>query len=91
LIFYGRGDNAEAIKYFDKAFELNPQLAQAYVHRGQSHKLQKNLKQALTDLIKAIEIDPKLFDAYIERANIYDLMGEKMKAAEDRAVAAKKQ
>lgn len=52
--------NEEAIKAYTKAIEINPNYAQAYVGRAESHINLKQYQQALRDSEAAVKLDPKL-------------------------------
>lgn len=47
-----------AIELFDKALELNPNLADCYYHRGNAYKKLNNTEAALENYKKALEIEP---------------------------------
>jgi len=48
----------EAIKYFDRAIELNPSAVQAYINRGVCKSMLGKLKEAYEDFERAHELDP---------------------------------
>lgn len=62
---------------FEKAVELNPNLAAAYYYRGQ---VQLDDRQAEADYTKAIELKPDYAEAYFQRGLGRDL-GRKTRAA----------
>ncbi len=54
------GDLQNAIKYAEKAIELNPKLGSAYNTRGTVLYKMGKYEYALKDLEKAVELDPSL-------------------------------
>ncbi len=48
----------EAFTDFDKAIELNPEVAAAYYNRGRANRLLGKEEEAITDFKKANELDP---------------------------------
>ena len=57
----------EAIKGFDKAIELYPADADAYLHRGLAKKAQRDYTGAIDDYTKAIEFKKDCANAYNNR------------------------
>ncbi|MBQ9688401.1 tetratricopeptide repeat protein [bacterium] len=57
----------EAIQDFDKAIELNPNNASAYVNRGLAKSLLGHHSEGINDIDKAIELDPNNASAYYFR------------------------
>ena len=90
---------AEAIKWFNKAFdesdqnlkvahyskaiELDPQYAPAYINRGNAYSLLKEYKRAIADLNKGIELNPQEALAYDNRGYAYIHLKEYEKAIAD--------
>ena len=67
-IAYHQQDNLpQAISYYTKAIEINPDYAAAYSNRGLAYHQQGNLPQAISDYTKAIEINPNYAEAYSNR------------------------
>jgi len=62
-----QGNYDEAIKEYTAAIELDPNLANAYLGRGQVYNFQGRGLMALTDYSTAIELDPKNTAAYYGR------------------------
>ena len=60
-----------ALADYNKAIELNPNLAEAYNNRGDVYTQQEKWDLALADYNKAIELNPNLADAYYGRGNVY--------------------
>ena len=53
-----------AIADFNKAIQLDPNLAGAYNNRGVVYSETGKYKPAIADFNKAIQLDPNLADAY---------------------------
>jgi Tfp pilus assembly protein PilF len=53
----------EALRHYDRAIELNPKLAEAYMYRGVLHMLMGNEDKALEDHRTLTRLDRKLADA----------------------------
>ena len=65
---YGlKRDDYDAIAYYDKAIELNPDFADAYFKRGCVNAELMNYCLAIPDFDKAIELNPDFADAYFHR------------------------
>ena len=58
------GDYASAIKLYDKAIKLNPNLAKAYYNRGHVKYDLKDYEGAVKDCLKAIALDNNMTDAF---------------------------
>jgi tetratricopeptide (TPR) repeat protein len=78
----------EAIPALDKAIELDPRCAEAYVQRGRIHWMNDRYKAAIADLTRAIELDPNNADAYMYRSMAYEDSDqpELAKADEERSI-----
>ena len=62
---------------FDKALQIDPQLAAAYVARGQYRMIyDRDPRSALDDLNRATALDPGYAPAYFYRGIIYGARGE---------------
>jgi len=57
----------EAIKDFNKAIELNPKFAEAYLTRGMTKARLQDYTGAIKDYNKALELNPKCAKAYYNR------------------------
>ena len=66
-----KGQPDEAIFDFNKALEINPNIAEAYSGRGATYVQKGQLDQAISDLNKALEINPKIAEAYVNRGLVY--------------------
>ena len=58
----GDDNYSEAMKHYDLAIELKPDLAEAYMYRGVLHALMGHAEAALADHAKLLELDRKLAD-----------------------------
>ena len=58
---------SEAIADYDKAIELDPNFALAYMNRGKAKAELKQYSEAIADYDKAIELDPNFALAYTNR------------------------
>ena len=58
-----------AIKDYNKAIEIDPKCAEAYLRRGDVNGLFKQYHAAIKDYDKAIELDPKYAYAYVRRGD----------------------
>jgi tetratricopeptide (TPR) repeat protein len=69
----------QAIDRYDRAIELDPQYARAFLNRGAARHDQGNLDVAIQDYTRAIELDPQFASAYnnrgIARGARYDFDG----------------
>ncbi|HHT9125137.1 MAG TPA: tetratricopeptide repeat protein [Candidatus Brocadiia bacterium] len=74
LIFLSRFE--EAIKQYDKALEINPNLADAYLNRGNAYYNKGENDRAILDFNKALEINSRYAEAYNNRGSAYDKKGE---------------
>jgi len=73
----------EEIKDYDKAIELNPDLAEAYYNRGLAYVVLGKYNRAIEDFNKAIELNPDDAEAYNNRGLVYARLGEHERARED--------
>ena len=64
LLRTNRGQDAEAMTFFNKALELKPDYFEAYVMRGSTYMRLGDYMNAIIDFDKALEIDPSLIKAY---------------------------
>ncbi|MBN1592151.1 MAG: tetratricopeptide repeat protein, partial [Candidatus Coatesbacteria bacterium] len=88
IIHLEKGDIRRAISAFDKAIQVAPRFAGAYIDRGNCYATvggTENLNRAIEDFGKALEIDPGAIDARLSRATarwecgLYDLALEDAK------------
>ncbi len=66
-----KGKYDEGIEEYNKAIEINPNLAMAYRFRGFAYARKRQYDKAITDYNKALEINPRLASAYERRGNAY--------------------
>lgn len=72
----------QALKMYDKVFELNPYSYYAYFERGKMFFAQKQYKNALPDFEKITLKEPKVLEYWLWLAKNYLAMKEKSKACE---------
>jgi tetratricopeptide (TPR) repeat protein len=73
----------QAIQNYDKAIELNPNLAIAYNNRGNAYEDKGEYDRAIQDYDKAIELNPNLAIVYNCRGNVYVDKGKYDQAIQD--------
>jgi TolB-like protein len=73
-------NNIAAAEAFERAIELNPNLANAYVWYSGLHEAEGRVEEATDMLITAMEIDPLGRIPYINLPNYYSMRGENDKA-----------
>jgi tetratricopeptide (TPR) repeat protein len=76
----GPGTYEQAIRHFDRAVQIWPEYAEAYVNRAVAEHDVSQREAALADLDKALDLDPSLTRAYNERGQIYLENGDLQKA-----------
>ena len=77
----------DALGYFNRAIEIAPDLAPAYLNRGFAEKALAAADPAMTerasiDFEKALDLDPSLTPAHDELGQIYATRGDTRKALE---------
>lgn len=72
-----------ALNFYNRAIELDPDLAAAYLGKAQVERLVKEEASTLDDLSQALELDPNMGSAYLERANYYIQAGNLISATVD--------
>ena len=73
-----------AIKDYDKAYRLNPNIAEVHVNRGNMLYMSRAFDQAITEYTKAIDMDfSKLYIALYNRGLTYEKLGQMDKAEAD--------
>lgn len=65
-------DYKEAINYFTKAIDIDPNYAMAYDSRGRVYESMEDYPKAISDYSKVIDLEPNNAKAYIERAKLYE-------------------
>lgn len=88
LTFYFRDNNnepnpADAIKYYSKAIELDPNYAEAYLARAKAKSSIQDLSGAMIDLNEALSLEPNNSDAFTERGNVKQMVGNITGALDD--------
>jgi tetratricopeptide (TPR) repeat protein len=83
ISFAMNGEYQKAIECYDKAIELDPNLAEAYNNRGVAYRALRLYESAIEDCNKAIELDPNLAEAYNNRGLAYCALNQYEKAIED--------
>jgi tetratricopeptide (TPR) repeat protein len=79
----GPGTYDEAIGRFDRAIQIWPEYAEAYLNRAVAEHDVSQRGPALADLDKALDLDPSLTRAYNERGQIYLEDGDAQKAIQE--------
>ncbi|MFR5876556.1 MAG: tetratricopeptide repeat protein, partial [Eubacterium sp.] len=69
--YYKSKDYTNAIKYYTKAIELQPNIAVFYNNRGYIYKIINEYDNALSDYNKAIELNPDYSQTYSNRGHLY--------------------
>jgi tetratricopeptide (TPR) repeat protein len=63
--------NSQAILSFNRAIELNPAYADAYLMRGKSYRAAGNLEHAIADYSKVVKLRPSDPGPLLERGSAY--------------------
>jgi tetratricopeptide (TPR) repeat protein len=66
-----KGENEQAIAFFNKALEVNPKYVDAYYNRGIAYRRQGLNELAISDYTKTLELNPREARAYANRGNVY--------------------
>ena len=69
------GRRVEAVALFDKALALKPDLAEAWLGRGNVLSKLKRLDEAIASHDKALALDPELTEAWCGRGNVLTELG----------------
>ena len=74
LVYEKQAAYGEAINLFTSAIELDPNYADAYLHRGMASRIHEisATGDAIADFTKVIELDPKNAEAYYQRGLVND-------------------
>jgi tetratricopeptide (TPR) repeat protein len=75
LFYLNEGVVDEAIKYLNRALELNPRYDVALYALGLSHSMNGNLEESIKHLQNCLTINPTLTDAHNALGAIYQEMG----------------
>ena len=76
-------DLNKAKEHFDKAIDLDPGNAEAWLRRASVYSNLQGYDLALADLDKAIDLDPDMADAWYNRATIKTILGNDLEACDD--------
>lgn len=84
-IIYNRTRRLEkAVADFNAALDIDPQLGEAYLNRGNSRFFQKRMDAAKADYDRAIELRSRdLHAAYFNRGLVYEVLQDKAAARAD--------
>ena len=73
----------KALKDFNRAIEIDPSQANAYVGRANTLLTMGRFEESLPDYNRAIEIDPELANAYANRGSVHSHLGHYEQAIAD--------
>jgi tetratricopeptide (TPR) repeat protein len=76
IILQKNGKMLDAINYFNRAINIDPNYAVALVNRANAKIIIDQYQEAIKDSSKAIEISPELAAAYIARGWAYHYLGQ---------------
>ena len=79
-VLVDQGKYDEAIKAYDKAIEINPQLAEVWNNKGLALYHQGKYSEAIQAYDRAIEINPQLAEAWYNKGNALKLLGRTTEA-----------
>lgn len=74
-IYDAAGDYADAIAYYRKSIDINPDYADPYYNRGNTLRHQDDPSQALLDYDKTIALNPDYTEAYNNRGIVNGDLG----------------
>jgi tetratricopeptide (TPR) repeat protein len=66
-----KNDPDQALPYIDRAIQLDPQFADAYVQKGVIDGYKGRCEAAIQEFNRALELNPRLARAYSNRGNCY--------------------
>ena len=64
-------DSARAIRYLDKAIELDPTDSKSFRNRGWAHTMLQQFDEAVNDLEKSIELAPDDYETHARLATVH--------------------
>jgi tetratricopeptide (TPR) repeat protein len=77
------GNNKAAIRYYQKALSLNPNLGGAYFGQGISYGQLGDYQMAISRINRALQLEPQNGMYYYGRGRVFLMSGDKTKAMED--------
>lgn len=80
---YTYGNPRGAIKYFEKAINLDPRNASAYFNKGVCHGEMGQYEEAVSCINKALDMYPERALYFYGRGRVYLLSGDRENAVED--------
>ena len=84
VIYVALEEYNKAIKDYDRAYKLNPDIAEIHVNRGNILYWSGRFDQAVMEYTRAIELNlSQLYVVYYDRGLAYEKMGELDKAEAD--------
>ena len=83
IAYIQNGQLDAAIAEFNKAIDLDPNVAVAYLYRGIAYAGQDRLNEAIADYTRAIDLDPDDPAAYLYRGSIFAQQGDLEAAVAD--------
>ncbi len=89
IVYFPRGDYAQAKVYFQKAVELDPQEEESRFYLGTCYLKLGEPRQAAAQFRAARETDSTYLEAYAAEARAWEAAGEKAEAARVRALIPK--
>jgi tetratricopeptide (TPR) repeat protein len=78
--FYNLKSYDRALQAYEKALEIRPEYAEAWIGKGNVQKISGNSKAALNSYEKAIQIQPRNWQAWVGRAQVLDKLGKSQEA-----------
>lgn len=81
--FVNKGDYENAVSFFNRTIEMDPNMTEAYLFRGLAYRNMQKYKEALADYGKLLAIDPESAPAYNNRGVVYWKQGKHKEALAD--------
>jgi tetratricopeptide (TPR) repeat protein len=81
--FVAKGDYENAVSFFNRTIELEPNMSEAYLYRGLAYRNMQKYKEALADYNKLLSIEPNSAPAYNNRGVVYWKQGKHKEALAD--------
>ncbi len=78
-----KADYKGSLAAFNRAIQIDPKLAEAYLGRGMVYSSLRNRPEALKNFNQAIKLDASFAEAYFNRADEYATMGKRKEAIAD--------